>query len=62
MTFADFFAIAASFFFYVPNCWNLPEFAFACYVVFKKKNGPDSEDESLWMCVQFDDNNEGHGA
>jgi hypothetical protein len=50
------------FFFYAPNCRNLPELAFACYVVLEKKNGPDSEGESLWMHVWFDNYNLGHGA
>ena len=42
---------------------NLPElaFAFACYVVFEKKSGPDSEGESSWMHLLFDDYNVGRG-
>ena len=54
------FTIAASFFFYAPNCRNLPELAFACCVVFEKKSGPDSEGENLWMHLLFDDYNVGH--
>ena len=49
------------FFFYAPNCRNLPELAFACYVVFEKKSGPDSEGENLWTHLLFDDYNLGHG-
>ena len=49
------------FFFYAPNCRNLPELALACYVVFEKKSGPDSEGESSWMHLLFDDYNVGHG-
>ena len=56
------FTMAAAIFFYATNCRNLPELAFAFYVVFGKKHGPDSEGESLWICLLFDDNNGGHGA
>ena len=34
------------FFSYAPNCRNLPELAFACYVVVEKKSGPVSKGES----------------
>ena len=61
------FAMAGScfdFFFYAPSCycWNLPELelAFACYVAFEKKRGPDSEGEILWMYLLYDDYNAGH--
>ena len=50
-----------NFFSYAPNCRNLPELAFACYVVVEKKSGPVSEGESLWMHLPFDDYNVGHG-
>ena len=50
-----------NFFFYAPNCRNLPELAFACCVVFEKKSGPDSEGENLWMHLLVDDYNLGHG-
>ena len=49
------------FFSYAPNCRNSPELAFACYVVVEKKSGPVSEGGSLWMHLQFDDYNVGHG-
>ena len=56
------FTIAASFFFfYAPNCRNLPELAFACCVVFEKKSGPDSEGENSWMHLLVDDYNLRHG-
>ena len=44
-----------------PNCRNLPELAFACYVVFEMKSGPVSEGGSLWMHLLFDDHYVGHG-
>ena len=53
-----------NFFFYAPNCRNLPELAFACacYVaVVEKISGPVSEGESSWMHLLFDDYNVGHG-
>ena len=50
-----------NFFFYAPNCRNLPELAFACYVVFEKKSWPYSECENLWTHLLFDDYNLGHG-
>jgi hypothetical protein len=50
-----------NFFFYAPNCRDLPELAFACYVVVEKKSGPVLEGESLWMHLPFDDYNVGHG-
>jgi hypothetical protein len=49
------------FFFYAPNCRNLPKLALACDVVFEKKSGPDSEGESSWMHLLFGDYNVGHG-
>ena len=56
------FTIAASiFFFYAPDCRNLPELEFACYVVFEKKSGPDSEGENLWTHLLFGDYNLGYG-
>jgi hypothetical protein len=55
------FAIAASFFPpYAPNCCNLPELTFACYMVFEKKSGPNLEGGSSWMHLLFDDYNVGH--
>ena len=49
------------FFFYAPNCRNLPELAFACCVVFEKKIGPDSEGGILWMHLLVGDYNLRHG-